>query len=209
MGSSFLFSFQLLIFTLKSKHYLPMRNSRERKDTGTKPKGDRIEGRKWGWLGWGGIGRGKWRQLYLNNNFFLILNKKINMHSFCICEKENKSFQQLQRKNVFSLSKYLERGRLTVWISVELRRLTVHRTFSVDTGAVLRKLRWLVSLPEPYTVLSGYRDYLTMVQGYDPEKNQFAHHRITDFVSLQRLKKSIPLILQMKELRKPPKREAA
>ena len=33
----------------------------------TKPKGDRIRGGRWGWVGRGrGVG-GKWRQLYLNN----------------------------------------------------------------------------------------------------------------------------------------------
>ena len=35
------------------------------KDTWTKPKAGRIEGGRWGWLGWL---RGKWRQLCLNNN---------------------------------------------------------------------------------------------------------------------------------------------
>ena len=38
------------------------------KDTETKPRGDRIEGGKWGWLGWGAVVEGKWRQLYLNKN---------------------------------------------------------------------------------------------------------------------------------------------
>ena len=37
-------------------------------DTWTKPKQGRIKGRKWGWLGRGGVVEGKWRQLYLNNN---------------------------------------------------------------------------------------------------------------------------------------------
>ena len=37
------------------------------KDLWTKPKEGRIEGGRWGWLGWGGVVRGKWRQLYLNN----------------------------------------------------------------------------------------------------------------------------------------------
>ena len=32
-----------------------------------KPKGNRIKGGKWGWLGGGSYG-GVWRQLYLNNN---------------------------------------------------------------------------------------------------------------------------------------------
>ena len=39
------------------------------KDTWTKPKGIRISGGKWGWLGLGEWWGGKWRQLYLNNNF--------------------------------------------------------------------------------------------------------------------------------------------
>ena len=38
------------------------------KDIWTKPKGGRIEGVRWGWLGWGGLVGGRWRQLYLNNN---------------------------------------------------------------------------------------------------------------------------------------------
>ena len=29
------------------------------KDTWTKPKRSRIEGGKWGWLGWGGVGGSK------------------------------------------------------------------------------------------------------------------------------------------------------
>ena len=33
-----------------------------------KAKGGRIEGGRWGWLGWLGVVRGKWRHLYLNNN---------------------------------------------------------------------------------------------------------------------------------------------
>ena len=37
------------------------------KDTWTKPKGGRIKGGKWGWLGWEGVVGGTWRQLYLNN----------------------------------------------------------------------------------------------------------------------------------------------
>ena len=32
---------------------------------GQKPKGGRFEGGRWGWRG---VVRGKWRQLYLNNN---------------------------------------------------------------------------------------------------------------------------------------------
>ena len=38
------------------------------KDPWTKPKGRRIEGRRWGWVGQGVVVEGKWRQLYLNNN---------------------------------------------------------------------------------------------------------------------------------------------
>ena len=30
-------------------------------------KGGRIEGERWGWLGWGEVMWGKWRQLCLNN----------------------------------------------------------------------------------------------------------------------------------------------
>ena len=33
-----------------------------------KIKGGRIQGGKWGWLGWEGVVGGKWRQVYLNNN---------------------------------------------------------------------------------------------------------------------------------------------
>ena len=32
------------------------------KDTWTKPKGSRIKGGKWGWLGWGAVVGRKWRQ---------------------------------------------------------------------------------------------------------------------------------------------------
>ena len=45
------------------------------KDTWTKPKGIRISGGKWGWLGLGEWWGGKWRQLYLNNNFLKVLKK--------------------------------------------------------------------------------------------------------------------------------------
>ena len=38
------------------------------KDTWTKPKGGRIEGGRWGWLGWREVVGGKSRQFYLNNN---------------------------------------------------------------------------------------------------------------------------------------------
>ena len=44
------------------------------KDTWTKPNRGRIEGGKWGWLGWRGVVGIKWRQLYLNNN--KVKNKK-------------------------------------------------------------------------------------------------------------------------------------
>ena len=33
-----------------------------------KAKGDKIEGGRWGWLKWEAVVRGKWRQLYMNNN---------------------------------------------------------------------------------------------------------------------------------------------
>ena len=33
------------------------------KDTLTRPKVGMIKGGKWGWLGWGGVVEGKWRQL--------------------------------------------------------------------------------------------------------------------------------------------------
>ena len=38
------------------------------KNMWTKPKGGRIQGGRWGWLGQRGVVGGKWRQLYLNNN---------------------------------------------------------------------------------------------------------------------------------------------
>ena len=38
------------------------------KDTWTEPKGSRIEGGGWRWLGLGSVRAGKWRQLYLSNN---------------------------------------------------------------------------------------------------------------------------------------------
>ena len=38
------------------------------KDPWAKPKVGRIEGGRWGWLQWGEVVAGKWRQLYLNNN---------------------------------------------------------------------------------------------------------------------------------------------
>ena len=38
------------------------------KDPQTKPRRGSIEGRRWGWMGWGKVVVGKWRQLYLNNN---------------------------------------------------------------------------------------------------------------------------------------------
>ena len=40
-----------------------------------KAKAGRIEGGRWGWLGWGGWWGGKWRQLYLNNNKKSKINK--------------------------------------------------------------------------------------------------------------------------------------
>ena len=46
------------------------------KDTWTKPKGVRIEGGRWGWLGQEVV-RGKWRQLYLNNNKKNVKKKNI------------------------------------------------------------------------------------------------------------------------------------
>ena len=39
------------------------------KDTRTKSKVGRLEGERWGWLGCIGVVGGKWRQLYLKNNF--------------------------------------------------------------------------------------------------------------------------------------------
>ena len=39
-----------------------------KKDPWTKPKGDSIEGGRWGWVGQEGVVGGKWRQLYLNSN---------------------------------------------------------------------------------------------------------------------------------------------
>ena len=33
-----------------------------------KAKGGGFDGGRWGWLGWGGMVRWKWRQMYLNNN---------------------------------------------------------------------------------------------------------------------------------------------
>ena len=45
------------------------------KDPWTKPKGGRIEGGSWGWLGSGGVVGRKWRQLYLNNKFKKLKNK--------------------------------------------------------------------------------------------------------------------------------------
>ena len=41
---------------------------REMNHTWTKPKRGRTKVGRWGWLGWGGVVGGKWRQLYLNNN---------------------------------------------------------------------------------------------------------------------------------------------
>ena len=61
------------------------KNFGERKDPWTEPKGLRIEGRRWGWVGQGRAVAGKWRQLYLNNN-----KKKIYL-------KEYKKFKLLKR----------------------------------------------------------------------------------------------------------------
>ena len=47
------------------------------KDTWTTTKGVRIKGGKWGWLRWGRVVGGKWKQLYLNNNKKKL--KKINL----------------------------------------------------------------------------------------------------------------------------------
>ena len=33
-----------------------------------KVKGSRYKGRRQGWVGWGDMGRGQWRHLYLDNN---------------------------------------------------------------------------------------------------------------------------------------------
>ena len=38
------------------------------KDPWTKPKRERIEGGKWGWVGCGEMVVGKWRKLYFNIN---------------------------------------------------------------------------------------------------------------------------------------------
>ena len=46
-----------------------------RKDTWTKPNWGRIESGRWGRLRWVGVVRRKWRQLYLNNNFFKLKNR--------------------------------------------------------------------------------------------------------------------------------------
>ena len=43
------------------------------KDTRTKPKGVRIKGVSWGWLGREKVVVGKWRQLYLNNKIIIII----------------------------------------------------------------------------------------------------------------------------------------
>ena len=37
------------------------------KDPWTEPKGGRIEGGRWGWMGWWKVVVGKWRKLYFNN----------------------------------------------------------------------------------------------------------------------------------------------
>ena len=38
------------------------------KDTWTKPNGCKIEGERWGWVQWGKMVAGNWRQLCLNCN---------------------------------------------------------------------------------------------------------------------------------------------
>ena len=40
------------------------------KDTWTKPKGGRIEGGRWGWVGLGRVVGVKGRPLHLNNNYY-------------------------------------------------------------------------------------------------------------------------------------------
>ena len=45
------------------------------KDPWTKPKGRRIEGGRWEWVGRGKVMAGKWRQLHMNNN----LKKEVEM----------------------------------------------------------------------------------------------------------------------------------
>ena len=49
------------------------------KDPWTKPKGGRIEGGKWGWVGWGRVVGGKWRQPYLKNNKKMNTEKRIGL----------------------------------------------------------------------------------------------------------------------------------
>ena len=46
------------------------------KDTWKKPKGDRMEGGRWGYVEQGKMVARKWRQVYLNNNFYKFLKKK-------------------------------------------------------------------------------------------------------------------------------------
>ena len=44
----------------------------------TKPKWGRIEGGRWGWVGWEKEVVGKWRQLYSKNNKNYIKEEKIS-----------------------------------------------------------------------------------------------------------------------------------
>ena len=56
------------------------------KDTWTKPKEDRIEGERWGWVGQRKVVVGKWRQLNLNKNKnkfkFKYAPRNIGVHRF-------------------------------------------------------------------------------------------------------------------------------
>ena len=52
------------------------------KDPWTKPKRGRIESGRWGWVGWGKVVVGKWRQLYLNNNNRRYLERREIYFSF-------------------------------------------------------------------------------------------------------------------------------
>ena len=55
------------------------------KDTRTKPRGSGNRGRRWGWLGLGGVVGDKCRQLYLNNNKIIKKFKKRNKPILRIC----------------------------------------------------------------------------------------------------------------------------
>ena len=65
------------------------------KDTWTKPKGGRIEGGRWGWLGSGGVEGGKWIQLYLNNKKFKIFFKDSLFNKQC-CENWTDNMQKMK-----------------------------------------------------------------------------------------------------------------